>query len=111
MTPHRPTIVVASQRWRPEDVVDAAGGEGGEGPRAGDQEDARGGVGEGEEGVAVEKQVCLASLMVKCPTIWQKRAEQVTERATTNRIPSPALGSLPEIRARSDFRFFLDYRT
>jgi len=65
MTPHRP-IVVASQRWRPEDAVDAAGGEG---PRAGDQEDARGGVGEREEGVAVEKPVCLASLMVKCPTI------------------------------------------
>jgi len=68
MTPHRPTIVVASQRWRLEDVVDAAGGEG-EGPRAGDQEDARGGVGEGEEGVAVVNPGCLASLLVKCPTI------------------------------------------
>jgi len=48
------------------DVVDDAGGEG---SRA---EDARGGVGEGEEGVAVVKPVCLASLMVKCPTIRQK---------------------------------------
>jgi len=47
MTPHCPTIVVESQRWRPEDVVDAAGEEGGEGPQAGDQEDARRGVEEG----------------------------------------------------------------
>jgi len=69
MTPHRPTIIVAFQLWRPEDVVDAAGEEGGEGPRVGDQEDARGGVAEGEEVVAVVEPVSLASLMVKCPTI------------------------------------------
>jgi len=85
MTPHLPTIVVASQRWRPEDVVDAAGGEGEEDPQAGDQEDAREGVEEegveGGEGVAVlsVNSGCLASLLLKCPTIWQKRAEQVTE--------------------------------
>jgi len=70
-------------------VVDAAGGEGGEGLQAGDQEDARGGVveeeeeevGEGAKGVAVlsVNSGCLASLLMKCPTVWKKRVEQVTE--------------------------------
>jgi len=111
MTSHRPIMVVASQLWRLEDVVDAAGGEGEEGPQAGDQEDARGGVeeegvGEGGEGVAVlsVNSGCLVSLLVKCPTIWKKQAEQFTERATRNRRPSPALGALSGNRVRSNVR-------
>jgi len=117
MRPHRPTMVVASQLWRPGDVVDAAGGEGEEGPQAGDQEDARGGVeeegvGEGEVvAVLLVNSGCLASLLVKCPTIWQKRVEQVTERATTNRIRSPALGALLGNRVRLAVRLLSDYRT